>query len=125
MKSNIILTLSQANPKWFRDQVRNHGPWDYKQSGFEAFGNFNYGATGAAFGFPTWFLLKQAGAAQVEAGTSRPEFGSPGVPWLPWTGTGTNGDDPADQEWILRGIEYFKYLVENSGGAEDECSCSE
>ena len=31
---------------WFYNQVRNHGPWDYKQLGgkYENFGNFHYGA---------------------------------------------------------------------------------
>jgi len=46
---------------WWYNQVRNaHGrgaqvmagaSWDYKQIGFEDFGNFNYGATGAAVGW--------------------------------------------------------------------------
>ena len=37
---------------WFRSQVQNKGPWDYKQysRGFEDFGNYNYGYTGAAMG---------------------------------------------------------------------------
>jgi hypothetical protein len=41
------------SPWWFYDQVKNRGPWDYKQQGaqYQDFGNFNYGATGAAFGF--------------------------------------------------------------------------
>lgn len=35
---------------WFYQQVRGHGPWDYKQHGrqFESFGNFHYGAVGHA-----------------------------------------------------------------------------
>jgi hypothetical protein len=44
---------------WFRDQVRKFGPWDYKDSPlrtqeditnstYDAYGNFQYGATGAA-----------------------------------------------------------------------------
>lgn len=32
---------------YFYDQVRNKGPWDYKQQGgqYQAAGNFNYGVT--------------------------------------------------------------------------------
>ncbi|WP_310793426.1 polymorphic toxin type 44 domain-containing protein [Enterobacter sp. R1(2018)] len=51
---------------WFYYQVRNHGPWDYKnQRGrkYAAFGNFNYGAVGAAAGIPDQILLRGAGAA--------------------------------------------------------------
>lgn len=36
---------------WFYGQVQDYGPWDYKQAGpYEDFGNFNYGAVGAAMG---------------------------------------------------------------------------
>ena len=91
----------------FRDQVKNKGPWDYKQQGrqYEEFGNFNYGATGKAAGFPGDTLLQQAGRAQVAAGTSRPEWGDPGG-LLPFTGSKSNGDDPVDQFWIQQGIRY-------------------
>jgi hypothetical protein len=46
-------------------------------------------------------LLKKAGEAQIAAGTSRPEWGTPktGPPY---------GDDPGDHELIKRGIEYYK-----------------
>lgn len=89
---------------WFRSQVQNKGPWDYKQynRGYQDFGNYNYGRTGAAMGLATDFLLGQAGRAQQAAGTSRPEWGEPG--FLGFGGTGSNGDDPRDQEMIRRGI---------------------
>ena len=66
---------------WFRSQVQNKGPWDYKQfnRGYQDFGNYNYGRTGAAMGLATDFMLGQAGRAQQAAGTSKPEWGSPGV----------------------------------------------
>jgi hypothetical protein len=45
---------------WYYDQIRDRGPWDFKyrdpavnegkRSRYEAFGNFNYGAAGAAAG---------------------------------------------------------------------------
>lgn len=33
---------------WFYSQVKNRGPWDFKQRGpqYENFGNFHYGAVG-------------------------------------------------------------------------------
>lgn len=101
--------FNPLNPFWFKDQVKNKGPWDYKQLGsqYEAFGNFHYGATGAAFGFKDIFLLNEAGKAQVAAGTSRPEWGEPGPRFLPQLGTPPYGDDPADQYWIQLGIDFY------------------
>ncbi|HHT0916226.1 TPA: polymorphic toxin type 44 domain-containing protein [Raoultella planticola] len=45
---------------WFYQQVRRHGPWDYKQrgKGFESFGNFHYGAVGHAAGISDEVLLR-------------------------------------------------------------------
>ena len=107
LDDNIQSAWTSFNPFWFRNQVRNNGPWDYKQGGpqYQDFGNFNYGATGAALGlgmfFSDNFLLQQAGKAQIQAGTSTPNWGTPnsGPPF---------GDDPADQLQIRMGIQYFK-----------------
>lgn len=98
------------NVFWFRDQVRNKGPWDYKQHGreYQRFGNFNYGATGRALGLPSSILLREAGRAQQEAGTSSPGWGQPGPRLNPWGGTGSFGDDPEDQYWIKEGIKYYE-----------------
>lgn len=93
----------------FYKAVKNKGPWDYKQdkrSDYEAFGNFNYGATGRAVGFAEAALLQAAGAANWRA---RPDgnpaiFGGPGLPGVP--GAGSFGDDPVDQYWIQQGIRY-------------------
>ena len=40
------------NPFAFRDAVQNKGRWNYKRRArhYENFGNFNYGATGTAWG---------------------------------------------------------------------------
>lgn len=88
---------------WFYSMVRNRGEWDYKQHGrqYEAFGNFNYGATGTAAGLSPELLLRGAGWAQSRAGTSNLAFGS-------WWSDAPYGDDPEDQEWIKAGIEYAK-----------------
>ncbi|MBG0656388.1 hypothetical protein I4P16_13360 [Enterobacter hormaechei] len=88
---------------WFYQQVRGHGPWDYKQHGrqFESFGNFHYGAVGHAAGISGEVLLRGAGWAQSRAGTTVPAFGD-------WFGSTPYGDDPNDQYWIRAGIDYAK-----------------
>jgi hypothetical protein len=97
------LTDNSVRSDWFYQQVRNKGPWDYKQQGsqYQVAGNFNFGAAGAALGVPDQVLLRGAGWAQQRAGTSDPAFGGPlgGAPY---------GDDPADQANIKAGIQYFK-----------------
>ena len=100
------------NAGWFRDQVRAGGPWDYKTRGcqYENFGNFNYGAVGAAFGFPLDVLLKAAGLAQIEAGTSQPGWGEPSTDVYDG-GTPPYGDDPRDQTWIESGFNYFDDIM--------------
>ena len=59
-------------------------------------------------GIPDSVLLREAGRAQGAAGTSKPEWGDPGWRINPWGGKGTFGDDPRDQEWIRRGIDYYE-----------------
>ena len=101
--NNIEEAQQHSDPRWFRDQVRNGGPWDYKQQGrqYENFGNFNYGATGRSFGFPSSILLRAAGRAQERAGTSDPKWGR-------WYGRAPYGDDPVDQANIQNGIQYYE-----------------
>jgi type VI secretion system secreted protein VgrG len=96
--------LSLAGMLWFKNQVRNGGPWDYKQinSGYQNFGNYNYGYAGTAQGIGGGVLLRQAGNAQIAAGTSRPEWGEPGT--LGFGGVAPFGDDPLDQMYISQGI---------------------
>jgi RHS repeat-associated protein len=103
---------ARHNPFWFRDQVKNKGPMDYKQRGsvYQDFGNFNYGAVGAAVGFPNSILLREAGRAQKAAGTSRPNWGDPGSRANPIGGTPPYGDDPEDQAWIQRGVDFCKCM---------------
>lgn len=93
------------NPFWFYEQVRNKGPWDYKQHGrkYEDFGNFNYGATGSAFGIPDSVLHRGAGWANRKADPTRQGLGSP------W-GRYPYGDDLNDQEQIGKGIDYCECI---------------
>lgn len=87
----------------FYAKVKNGAEWDYKQGGrqYEEFGNFNYGATGTASGIPEQVLLRAAGMAQSQAGTSRQDFDK-------WWGNTPYGDDKVDQVWIKAGIEFAK-----------------
>jgi RHS repeat-associated protein len=98
----------------FKKTVGNQMPWDYKQQGwtmtdtgqlgpspFQDFGNFNFGATGAAWGIPLDVLLRAAGYAQVQAGTSTPEWGH-------WYQGPPHGDDPNDQAQIIAGFQYYQ-----------------
>ena len=99
---NIIEAINM-NAFEFYSAVDIGGKWDYKQilDRYEDFGNFNYGATGRAAGFTRDILLMMAGYAQIKAGTTRPEWGTPesGPPY---------GDDPKDQQQINRGINYYE-----------------
>jgi RHS repeat-associated protein len=91
-------------PWWLYSKVQSHGGWDYKRQGdqYTDFGNFNYGATGRASGWPGFLLEILAGvySAYEWQDLSPPEWGHPwsGPPW---------GDDPADQEQISRGVAYY------------------
>ncbi|WP_458129170.1 polymorphic toxin type 44 domain-containing protein [Pseudomonas sp. Z2-11] len=103
-KKNVLKAGSAFIYSWFYTQVRNRGPWDYKKlsAEYEAFGNFNYGATGTAAGFSEDVLLRAAGLAQSRAGTTTAEFGT-------WWGQAPFGDDPGDQRWIKEGVKYAKF----------------
>ena len=98
----------------FKKAVENKGPWDYKQQGwtltdtgnfgpspFQDFGNFNFGAAGAAWGIPLNVLERGAGWGQGQAGTSTPEWGH-------WYQGPPYGDDPADQAQIAAGYQYYQ-----------------
>ncbi|AFM59799.1 hypothetical protein EKN38_24035 [Enterobacter sp. WCHEn045836] len=89
---------------WFYQMVRNHGPWDFKQgrAQYANFGNFHFGAVGAAAGIPDGVLLRGAGAAQILAGTSDP------VEFAKYQDAFAYGDDPVDQIWIRAGIDYAR-----------------
>jgi RHS repeat-associated protein len=89
---------------WFKSQVQNRGPWDYKQydRAFENFGNYNYGYVGAAAGIPAGVLLRQAGKAQGRDGNAG-DGGRSGNGI--WGGSPPYGDQNIDQQMINRGIQ--------------------
>lgn len=102
VRSKFGRIVGPSDYYWFYEQVRNKGPWDYKQTGsYENFGNFNYGASGYAGGISESVLLRAAGCAQMKAGTSADS-------WNSCWGSEPYGDDPNDQYYIRLGIEYAK-----------------
>lgn len=103
-KSVVITGLTKPlQLAWLGSQVRNKAPMDFKQLGsrFQAVGNWNYGALGAAMGYPLEFLQRAAGWAQSQAGTSKQEFNT-------WYGLPPYGDDWRDQNLIEQGFDYFQ-----------------
>jgi hypothetical protein len=109
IKKDIQDAQKRWDPFWYYDQVKPGGPWDYKRrdliamrtrtkSKYEEYGNFSFGATAAAFGFPRWLAKEEAGRAQK---AYAPYFGHPfsGPPW---------GDDPGDQRAIDNGYDYYE-----------------
>lgn len=105
--NNMMLARFHRGPsaltyEWFYQQVRLHGPWDYKTRigrQYENFGNFHYGAVGTAAGISAPFLLRAAGWAQSKSGNGQSKDGH-------WYGSLPFGDDPTDQLWIKCGIDY-------------------
>jgi len=79
---NILEAIAGGRPFQFF-MVLPHMPWDYKQQGpYDDFGNFNFGATGAALGYSDAELLRGAGALKVLERRVRhqpdpPDVGSP------------------------------------------------
>ena len=98
--------------------VRGGGLWDFKANVYRGFrqsgvtvcgrqyrydmpGNYHYGFVGIAAGFSLTVLLSAAGGAQIQAGTSRPEY------WC------TFGDDPEDSAFIMLGIGLYQEVQLN------------
>ena len=148
LNKNISYAKGIVNPLTFKNLVKGHGDWDLKNNtktifglahsldkgketqtqftfenkGYNAeeLGNYHYGATGmAVWAFSSGFLLQQAGAAQMAAGTSKPEWQVYGDRIVGTLHGGSRvikgggglvapyGDDPHDQEMIKSGIKYY------------------
>jgi RHS repeat-associated protein len=91
---DLAAAHSATDLGWFHNQVRNNGPWDYKQydRAYQGYGNYNFGYAGTRQGISAAVLRAGAGYAQVRAGTSD------------WSFALTAFDDPQDREQIDRGI---------------------
>lgn len=101
---NIAMAQQSYNPFWFYNQVHSTGPWGHQWGRqYLDFGNFNYGATGSAFGFSPFALYFGAGVqSQIAWGSQKPDY------WgTPWSGY-PYGNDPYDQYWIQQGIQYYR-----------------
>jgi len=92
---------------YFKGKVGNKKVWDFKQYAykFAPYGNYHYGAVGKALGIPEPVLLRVAGWAQIRAGTSDKTWGH-------YLGSAPYGDDPADQAWIKKGMEYYNKVYD-------------
>lgn len=141
LKRDMGIAKGMYNPVKFKKLVKNQGDWDLKNNKDYIYGlgndnktkfNFNgkimeaqdignhhFGAVACAFGFGEEFALRQAGAAQIAAGTSKPEWiiyekrdaiqppddlmVIPVKKMLP-----PYGDDSRDQKWIKSGYNYAR-----------------
>jgi RHS repeat-associated protein len=105
-----VTAVSAAN--WFKNQVKARAEWDYKRRSsdlrYEDFGNFNYGATGAAVGFDLVTLHSEAGKVQAVPPGGKPEsWGYPaGRLW--GEGKYPYGDEPKDAIQTAAGFNYYQ-----------------
>jgi len=110
-QAQVVRVLSWLNPPtygattygWFVARVAPHMSWDYKRQGvqYAPFGNFNYGATGAALGIP----LQQL---QMAGGLVAQTFGTHQASWGNWYEPPAYGHDPADVQSIAKGYAYYQ-----------------
>lgn len=79
--ANVRKTRDMMSPFTYKDTVRGGGDWDCKRrapgkpSPYEEGGNFNFGVTAKAWGFPEWFAKRGAGLYQIYEGHSDPAWG--------------------------------------------------
>jgi hypothetical protein len=119
-RADVDMNIREAethrlNLPWFYRKVHGTGPWDYKHGAprepagnaesppnpYEDFGNYNYGATGAALGLSPELLFRAAGDQQYFGQNYDPRDGKP------W-GPPPYGDNPRDARNIQLGIEYYQ-----------------
>jgi RHS repeat-associated protein len=138
LAENMKEAKATYNPWTFKNLVKNKGDWDLKNNKKTIYGlgndgktrfvfqnktmeaqdigNHHFGAVANAYGFGETFSLKQAGKAQMAAGTSKPEWQKYERVMVGATGSGPvyshemvapYGDDPQDQAWIKAGYQYY------------------
>jgi RHS repeat-associated protein len=113
--------INYNRPKWFEQQTGDHGPMDYKwlttDMRYDNFGNFNYGAVGAAIHFSADTLLKVAGWVQQQG--AHADLGRGTAPsslleaYRGAGGVAPYGDKPGDQIQIQNGIDYYNCRKEH------------
>jgi RHS repeat-associated protein len=96
-------THDVGTQSWFATKVLPKAAWDYKTQGmqYDAFGNFNYGATGAALGLPLSYLQTVGGGLSRVLGTNNPAYGS-------WYQSPLYGHAPVKSQAITDGYNYYK-----------------
>jgi uncharacterized protein RhaS with RHS repeats len=144
LAENSSIAKSIWNPFTFKKLVKKGGDWDYKNNTnfiygklgdndklkflyqgkimeVQDIGNHHFGVVGKAYGlFSEEFMLRQAGQAQIDDGTSIPEwqiYKEETITTVSPTGAVLRptisvmqppyGDDPRDQMWIRAGFIYF------------------
>lgn len=109
------MMLNYNRPEWFRGQTGDRGPMDYKylttDMRYDDFGNFNYGAVGAAIQYSADTLLKVAGWVQQQGQYAYLGKGKPSSTFYQaLAGAGGEypyGDKPGDAIQIQKGIDYY------------------
>jgi len=109
--TNVVYYANWLNPPtqmaftdaWLVSMVAPKAPWDYKTQGqqYDAFGNFNFGATGAAAGIPLQVLQAGAGAVSALVGTNSSQYGS-------WYQPPLYGHAPIKSQTIAAGYAYYQ-----------------
>lgn len=69
---------------------------------YDDFGNFNYGATGAAMGIPLDLLLRGAGFAKWRRYPGNDPYGRP------WDRSGNYGNQPDKNQQIINEFNWYK-----------------
>jgi hypothetical protein len=102
-----ILETAQGGPFFWLAMVGYpHAPWDYnKQGPYDNFGNFNYGATGAALGLPDQVIKRGAGAYKYVYDLVHDKPDPDGSPLGPYP----YGNSQGKQDEVQAGIDYFKH----------------
>jgi hypothetical protein len=101
LNRNIQLARRHPWPWYLALRLANGGKWDYRPTN-DAFGNFNYGATMTAAGYPKWFIHRFAGGYHECCGAkSGDESGSP-------LGDPPYGNRPLSDAEIAKGIDYVE-----------------
>lgn len=131
LKDDLLSTISKtvALLLWFQNMVQTNGPWDFKNQNktalkdgknvYEDFGNFHYGAVGAAIGIGRDFLIRQAGYNQQQSPDPNNRAvgsGEMGILHNGFGGVTPYGDALDDMANIVDGFEFYQLLIQ---GCED------
>ena len=111
----VASMLNYNRPEWFKQQTGDHGPMDYKylttDMRYDDFGNFNYGAVGAAIHYSADALLRVAGWIQQKGQYAYLGQGKAPANFLQaLAGAGGEypyGDKPGDAIQIQNGVDYY------------------